>query len=336
MERHSDFRASNIKLIDSCGRKINYLRLSVTDRCNMCCHYCAPREHGEQLEQNELLSFADLESLTRSAIAAGIQKVRITGGEPLVRPGVIEFLARIRKLPGLQRLVLTTNGMLLPFFAGQLAAAGVDSLNVSLDSLNPERFKEITGVAGLGRVLAGIDAALDAGIRVKLNMVPMRGINDDEILKLLNYACERGISLRFIEYMPVYRPVNWQNRIISGTEILERLSREFDLEEQARLPLDGPAKYYRLAGKQTTVGLISPVFEHICNACNRIRITSAGRMRSCLFSDQELDLRPFLGLGQEQELICAFQKVIFDKPESHHLHQQDQGYRSFAMSAVGG
>ena len=336
MIRTDNYGISRTKLIDSCGRKINYLRISVTERCNMRCTYCMPENSSKKNVPGHYLSFSQFETLVRSAVQIGIEKVRITGGEPLLRPGLIDFLCRIGKIEGLERLVITTNGLLLPYLARDLASSGVHSLNISLDSLNVDTFKSITGGADLSTVIKGIDAALNVGLRVKLNMVPMRGINDHEIIRMVNFASQRGIGLRFIEYMPVYRPLNWQEKIISGTEILNLLMNNFDLAEQGRSPLDGPANNYQLIGKNVTVGLISPVYEHICSACNRIRITSKGRMRSCLFSDHELDLIPLLESGEDADLMQIMKNFIIHKPVSHHLHEKNQNYSSFSMAAIGG
>lgn len=188
----------------------------------------------------------------------------------------------------------------------------------------------------LQQVLSGIDAASQADMQVKLNMVPMRGINDNEVFTMVKFACERGISLRFIEYMPVYRPDDWQKMVISGSEILTILQQHFELTSLPRLPLAGPAKYFKIAGQETTVGIIAPVFDHICSDCNRIRITAAGRVRGCLFSDAEIDLRPLLKEGRQQDLRATIKQVIDDKPEGNHLKQYEQGFRNFSLAAVGG
>ncbi len=336
MNHLSEQNSSAAPLQDSCGRKISYLRLSITDRCNLRCHYCVPSEGIDKLQHSDILSFEELEYLARTVVGLGIEKIRITGGEPLVRSGVVDFLARLGQIPGLRHLVLTTNGVLLADLAAGLAAAGVRSLNVSLDSLKPEIFAGITRHHDLHRVVAGIDAALAAGMQVKLNMVPMRGINDNEILAMVRFACERRISLRFIEYMPVYRPADWQKMVIPGDEILNLLNEHFELQTQPRLPLAGPAKNFKIAGQETTLGIIAPVFDHICSDCNRIRVTAAGHARGCLFSDQETDLRPLLQEGRQEELIAAFRQVIGSKPEGHRLQQSEQGYSNFSMAAVGG
>ena len=336
MNHLSEKKLSVASLQDSCGRKISYLRLSITDRCNLRCHYCVPAGGMQKLQHSGILSFVELESLAKTVIALGIEKIRITGGEPLVRPGAVEFLDRLGHLPGLRHLVLTTNGVLLPSLAADLATAGVRSLNISLDSLRPETFANIAGIQGLQRVISGIEAALKTDMMVKLNMVPMRGINDSEIFDMVKYACEHRISLRFIEYMPVYRAANWQKMVIPGAEILRRLRQQFELTPLPHLPLAGPAQYFKISDQETKVGIIAPVFDHICSDCNRIRITAAGRIRSCLFSDEEIALRPFLQEGRQQELITAFRKVIDNKPAGHKLLNSDHGFSAFPMAAVGG
>lgn len=321
---------------DSCGRRISYLRLSITDRCNLRCHYCMPEEGVPKLGHADILSFEELERLAEAVTGLGIEKIRITGGEPLVRKGVVGFLARIGQLPHLRHLVLTTNGVLLPELAPGLAHAGVHSLNISLDSLDAGTFACISKRPELKRVLAGIEAALAAKIQVKLNMVPMRGINDGEILRMVDFARERRISIRFIEYMPVYRPADWQARVISGEEVLTLLRDRFDLIPLPRSPLAGPAQNFRISGQETTIGLISPVYGHTCGDCNRIRVTATGRARGCLFSDGEVDLRPLLREGREEALEQAIRQVIGSKPDGHHLHDPDAGHSAFPMSRIGG
>ncbi len=323
-------------LTDSCGRKINYLRLSITDRCNFHCHYCMPAESGHNTQVIDSLSLEELETLAQIAVDLGIEKIRITGGEPLLRPGVVDFLARLGRLPGLRHLGLTTNGVFLSSVADELKNAGVHSINVSLDSLNPHTFASITRNRSLLKVLAGIDAAIDAKIKVKINTVPMRGINDSEIFELVDYACKRKISLRFIEYMPVYKPADWQKKIILGNELLAHISKQFDLIPLPRSPLSGPAQNFQISGTETNIGIISPVFGHICGDCNRIRITANARARGCLFSDQEINLRPLLKMTDKENLITAFKTVIESKPDKHQLLDPNFEHKAFNMSTIGG
>ncbi|HEY6874554.1 MAG TPA: GTP 3',8-cyclase MoaA [Geobacteraceae bacterium] len=325
-----------MELIDSCGRKINYLRLSVTDRCNMRCTYCMPPGGIPLVAHDDILSYEELLVVARAAVAAGIEKIRVTGGEPLVRRGIVPFLARLAALPGLRQLVLTTNGLCLEEMAGELYAAGVQRLNVSLDSLHPETFAAITRGASLHRIMAGIEAAERAGFPLKINVVVMRGVNDGELLDFAAMTLERPLTVRFIEYMPAIRAKNWEGLVVPGEELLERLGRRFSLVPQEREGLAGPARVYRIAGAAGTIGVITPVSGHFCGECNRIRVTAAGRARGCLFADDGLDLRPLLAAGDEAALAAALRAFAICKPDRHHLGATEGQHTPFAMSAIGG
>ena len=236
-------------LLDPHGRCINYLRLSVTDRCNLRCRYCMPAEGMALVGHDDILSYEELLRIARAAVAIGVEKIRVTGGEPLVRRGIIDFLRQLVALPGLQRLVLTTNGMMLPEMAAPLRNAGVESLNISLDSLRPLTFAAITRGGDLRQVLAGIEAAESAGFRfIKINVVVMRGVNDEEIEEFAALTMERPWRVRFIEYMPTLAEPGWEETVVPGTEILARLSRRFTMTDEASENLAGPARYQRIAG----------------------------------------------------------------------------------------
>ena len=325
-----------MKLVDPFGRKINYLRLSVTDRCNMRCSYCMP-EHGvDKLPHQEVLSYEELHRIARAAVRLGVRKIRVTGGEPLVRKGIVPFLAGLSAIPGLQQLVLTSNGVLLEEMADDLRAAGVQRLNISLDSLDPVRFGQITRVGDLKRVLAGIAAADRAGFPVKINMVVMRGVNDAEVEAIASLAIDRPYTVRFIEYMPSSREERWQSLVLSGREILDRLSAKFPLLPIDRSELAGPAKEYRIAGAAGTLGIITPVTGHFCGDCNRIRVTSTGLAKGCLFSDNKLDLKPFLGEDDADLLEEALLRIVAGKPGRHEMSAVSANHTPFAMSAIGG
>ena len=325
-----------MKLIDSFGRKINYLRLSVTDRCNMRCRYCMPEEGVDKLSHQDVLSYEELHRIARAAVALGIEKIRVTGGEPLVRKGIVPFLARLSAIDGLKQLVVTSNGQLLEEMAGELRAAGVQRLNISLDSLNPERFSAITRIGNLQRVMAGIAAADQAGFPVKINMVVMRGVNDDEIDAIASLAMERPYTVRFIEYMPSAGEERWQSLVVPGSEILERLAARFPLQPIAPGELAGPAREYRIAGAAGTLGIITPVTGHFCAECNRIRVTSTGKAKSCLFANGEFDLKPFLAEQDDASLQDALRRIVEGKPGRHQLSPESAGHTPFAMSAIGG
>ncbi|MBT0665097.1 GTP 3',8-cyclase MoaA [Geobacter pelophilus] len=325
-----------MELTDGYGRNINYLRLSVTDRCNMRCIYCMPSEGIRLLEHHEVLSYEELLLVARAAIANGIEKIRVTGGEPLVRKGIIRFLEQLAAIPGLRQLVLTTNGLALAEMAEPLRQAGVQRLNISLDSLQPETLARITRGADVNKVLAGIAAAERAGFPLKINMVVMRGINDAEILDFAALTLNRPITVRFIEYMPSIRSDGWQERVVAGESILEQIGRRYPFVAQERDGLAGPARIFRIDGAAGDFGIITPVTGHFCEDCNRIRVTASGRVRSCLFADNGLDLKPFLARGDQEGLAAALRSVVACKPKQHALVEQDNSYTSFAMAAIGG
>ncbi len=317
---------------DKLGRTINYLRLSITDRCNLRCCYCMPATGVPACEHGDILRYEELLKVAEAAVSLGIEKVRITGGEPLVRKGLISFLNQLGSLSGLSEMTLTTNGLLLEETAEQLKAVGVNRLNVSLDSLDPQTYAQITRGGDLKKVLAGLEAAEQAGLRLKLNMVVMRGINDHEVENFAALSQQHPWSVRFIEYMPTIREAAWKNRVISGGEILERLKQTFALSSLSTSRLCGPAKPYRIDGAIGTVGIITPMSEHFCGNCNRIRVTSQGFAKSCLLSNQSRDLKPALAEGGEAVKL-ALSEVIAGKNLQHHFMDEDG---SFQMSCVGG
>jgi GTP 3',8-cyclase len=323
-------------LIDSFGRKINYLRLSVTDRCNMRCRYCMPEDGVEKLDHRQILSYEQLRKIARAAVAAGIEKIRVTGGEPLVRKGIVPFLSELSALPGLKQLVVSSNGMLLQEMAGDLRAAGVQRLNISLDSLDPENFRRITRTGDLKRVLAGIAAADRAGFPVKINMVVMRGVNDHEIEAIASLAIDKPYTVRFIEYMPSSRERCWQSLVLPGKEILDRLTAKFPLRPLDRGELAGPAKEYRIVGAAGTLGTITPVTGHFCADCNRIRVTAIGQAKGCLFTGKEHDLKPFLGEHDAGLLENSLRTIVRNKPGRHQMCAESAGHAPFAMCAIGG
>ncbi len=325
-----------MKLIDSYGRKINYLRLAVTDRCNLRCRYCMPAEGVPKLAHHDILSYEELFLLARTAVSMGIEKVRVTGGEPLVRKGIVEFLARLSSISGLKHLVLTTNGLLLEEMAEDLRRAGVQRLNISLDSLHPETFKRVTRCGDLARVMAGIAAAERVGIPVKINMVVMRGINDAEILDFARLSLDKPYAVRFIEYMPTIKEDNWQSLTMPGKEILDRIENEFAFKSLDQAELAGPAQNYKIDGAQGSFGLITPLSGHFCGACNRIRVTSSGTVRSCLFSELEYDLKPFLRSKDATAVKVALRRTISAKPEKHRISCSEAEHQAFAMSSIGG
>lgn len=321
---------------DGLGRSVNYLRLSITDRCNLRCCYCMPATGVPSCGHDEILRYEELLRIARAAAALGIEKVRVTGGEPLVRKGVVDFLAALKAIPGLTEIALTTNGLLLADLAGPIKAAGVKRLNVSLDSLDPQVFAEITRGGDLRQVLNGVAAAEEAGLRLKLNMVVMRGLNDREVEDFAALTLEKPWSVRFIEYMPTIRERAWRDRVIAGSEILERLGRRFALSPLATGRLCGPARPYRIAGARGSVGIITPMTDHFCGSCNRIRVTATGFAKSCLLADDAVDLKPYLTVENPAALQDALLRVVAGKGQHHHLGDVDNGPSPFAMAGIGG
>lgn len=342
---------STPQLIDRFGRKITYVRLSLTERCNFRCVYCMPAQ-GDPFSANaELLSWDEIERLARWFAQRGVTKLRLTGGEPLVRhdlPGLVDRLARI---PGIEHIALTTNGFLLKPLASALADAGLTSINLSLDTLDPERFAAITRTGSLERVIDGLDAALAAGIHdIKLNAVMVRGLNDDEFPALIRFAQQRGVVLRFIEVMPIGMQTIWgeagEARCISARELRELLATRWTLSADGSEFGAGPARYWRLRGPDMPdegypVGIIGAVTECFCEACNRLRITATGGLRACLADDEELSLRDILRSPlspQDQEVLLeqAVGRALEGKKERHRFDLEAGGVTTKAMNAIGG
>jgi cyclic pyranopterin phosphate synthase len=325
-----------MSLIDSYGRKINYLRLSVTDRCNMRCRYCMPPEGIEKLKHKDILSYEELMMLARAAVQLGIEKIRVTGGEPLVRSGIIDLLQDLAKIPSLRQLVLTTNGVLLEEMAGKLKLAGVQRLNISLDSMRPSTFSQITRYGDLEKVLKGIRVAEEVGFPIKINVVAMRGVNDDEFVDFAKLTLNKPYAVRFIEYMPTSQDADWQALVIPGEEIIKRIAEYYPIEEAERGLLSGPSRNFQIKGAAGKIGIITPISGHFCGECNRIRVTSSGMAKSCLFDDSEHDLKPYLKAGSEDLLKEVLQGIVMKKPGKHLLSDHDSGHKPFEMSKVGG
>lgn len=324
-------------LTDAYGRRINYLRLSVTDRCNLRCCYCMPAEGVSKLEHRDLLSYEELLRVSEACVREGVEKIRVTGGEPLVRKGLVPFLKELSGLAGLKELVLTTNGMLLQELALPLRKAGVARLNISLDSLKPETFARVTRGGDLARVMSGIVTAEKAGFPpVKINMVVMRGINDQEILDFAALTLKKAYTVRFIEYMPTLRDHEWGAQCMSGSEILQRISERYPLLPLVSAEMAGPARNFRIEGAAGAIGIITPISGHFCESCNRIRVTAAGRVRSCLFSEQGVDLKPLLAMSDDDTLRQTVRRIVNEKPGRHHLAEEQEEKQRVNMSRIGG
>jgi len=309
-------------LFDSWQRQINYLRVSVTNRCNLSCVYCSVGSIPH-LPRNEILSYEEIQRLVQVAASMGINKVRLTGGEPLLRPDLSKLVWMLSQIEGIDDIALTTNGILLSQYATELKETGLKRVNVSLDTLKKDRFKRITGQDRLREVLSGLESARLAGLEpVKINMVVLPEINDDEILDIARMSVSEGWHVRFIEFMPFGTPMAEAFETISAKEIRERIQSLGKLEPYTGKPGNGPAKYYKLNGAKGTIGFISPMTEHFCYTCNRLRLTSDGQLRPCLLDDDEVNLKELLrNGGNTDELKQLIRQAIVTKREQHHLNE---------------
>jgi cyclic pyranopterin phosphate synthase len=320
---------------DQHGRLIQYLRISVTDRCNFRCLYCMPQEGLEWLPKSGILTYEEIHGIVSRLAELGVSRIRITGGEPTIRPDLDVLIRKIRSIGAIEDIALSTNGVRLPLFAPALRSAGLDRVNVSVDSLRPER------IASIARRDLGFDpvrslrAAEAAGLSpIKVNVVVMRGINDDEVTDFARLAIDNPWHVRFIELMPVgdMRSVTWEH-VVPSAEVLERISSLGSLEEVNGPSGNGPAVYYRLSGGSGTVGLITPMTHTYCGSCNRVRLTADGRLRTCLFGDHEVNLREAYRRGDDVGPL--FIRALSEKPKEHALLQMRVGGLR-ALSEVGG
>lgn len=308
------------KLSDPFGRAIDYLRLSVTDQCNFACLYCVPPE-GLPCAVNEKLSPEDFERIGRVAVELGFRKIRLTGGEPLVRRDIGELIARLAALTPRPKIALTTNGFWLQERLPKLLAAGLQSVNVSLDSLDPVRFEEITRRRGLADVLRGIHAALAAGLEVKTNCVVMRGMREHDLFGFVDLAREYDFEVRFLEFMPLCG-TGWSSELhVPLAEIRSTIDEKFGLLPLDH-PKDQPATVFALRGGRGCIGFIASLTEPFCESCSRMRVTSDGMIRPCLFSEQAYDLKPALAAGDDQALSDVFRQAVFEKPRGHGWSDQ--------------
>lgn len=329
-------------MIDQYQRKIEYVRISLTDRCNLRCRYCMP-EHGiKKLRHEDILTFAEILRVVRALASLGVRKVRLTGGEPLIRRGIADLVRAIREVPGIEQVVLTTNGVLLDEMAGPLARAGLSGVNISLDTLNPETFASITRRPLLDRVRRGISAWQALGISaVKFNCVPIAGVNESEIPALAVLARDHAVKVRFIELMPIGCAYEVGYQGVPMESVRRRIEKAYGPLKAADLPAgtaDGPAAYYRLAGFRGEIGFIDAVAHKFCSSCNRVRLTAEGFLKLCLNAQTGLDLRTLLRDGTSgEQLRLAVQQAIYRKPEEHFFAEKNNKDRDGrAMVQVGG
>jgi GTP 3',8-cyclase len=346
-------------LVDSHGRILRDLRVSITDRCNFRCLYCLPETEAAQnfyrgrwatlphstpivqqwVPKTHILSFEEIERAVRIAVSLGIQKIRLTGGEPLLRHNVEDLVARVASISGITDLAMTTNGFLFAQKAQALRDAGLRRVSFSLDSLDRDNFKKITGRDGLGEVLQSINLAQELGFQpVKVNAVIIRGINDHEIEALAEFARERNLSFRFIEFMPLDSARAWQKEmVVSGKEVLDRLGARFELQPAASDNPSSTSKRWSFADGRGEIGIIAPVSEPFCGHCNRIRLTADGKIRTCLFSVTEHDLRSRLrGEASDEEIGEWLKEVAWQKEARHHIGEPEFVAPPRSMSCIGG
>lgn len=312
---------------DGYGRDIYYLRLSVTDLCNLRCVYCMPAGGVEKRRHEDVLTVEELQEIARSAGRCGIRKIRLTGGEPLVRRGIVDICARTAAAPGVEEVCMTTNGLLLPKLAPELRKAGLRRVNISLDTLSPELYRELTRVGNIEDAVSGLKAALDNFETVKINAVLIGGTNEPEIRQMVYITKDAPVELRFIELMPIGECAHWpRERFLENSAVLEAVP------ELEPCGTSGVARLFSLPNARGRVGLISPLSSHFCPECNRIRITPDGRLKPCLHSAQEIELRGFHGA----ELDAKLREGICAKPMRHHLSPASPSESLRGMSRIGG
>lgn len=321
---------------DRFKRQVNYLRIAITDRCNLRCRYCMPAAGVPLKSHQDILRLEEIVTLARVAANKGIDRIRLTGGEPLVRKNVVTLVKQLAAIATIKELTLTTNGTLLGGLAKPLKAAGLSRVNISLDTLNKERYLYITRKGNLNSVWEGIKAALNAGLTpVKLNVVITRGFNEDEILDFARLADEHPLHIRFIELMPIGTALTTASQYVSMAETKHQIMQVFSLEPLTDIVTNGPAVNFKIVGGKGSIGFISAMSNHFCYRCNRLRLTADGRLRPCLYWDGELDLKGPLRSGvSEAELAAIFARAIKLKPLRHHL--EEGWHQPRAMSQIGG
>ena len=323
-----------ISMLDQWGRNIHYLRVSITDKCNLRCRYCMPKG-VDIVPMSDLLTFEEIRAVCRQASFLGIDRIKITGGEPLVRRGVVELVAMLRELPGIRQITMTSNGVLLPKYLPDLVRAGLDGINISLDTLDRENYVRITGRDHLDQVMEGMEMALASGIRVKMNSVLMRGSNDREWMELIAMARTKEMDVRIIEMMPIGFGKTYES--VSNQELLVLMKEHFpDIREDRRFHGNGPAVYYQIPGWKGSIGLISPVHGKFCDRCNRIRMSAMGDLKPCLCYAPVANIRDLLRSQGEEAVAEILKKVIVDKPKAHCFSKIEDITEEKQMIAIGG
>ncbi|MCE5312087.1 MAG: GTP 3',8-cyclase MoaA [Nitrospiraceae bacterium] len=325
-------------IADRYERTIDYLRISITDRCNLRCIYCMPSNGIKPIEHKEVLSYEEIIRIVRVASCIGVRKIRLTGGEPLTRKDLPGLVSAINSIEGIEDVSLTTNGILLKQQIGELAGAGLKRINISLDSMKPERYAEITRGGRLEAVWEGIKEAEAAGISpIKINMVPIRGFNEDEIADFARLTLKFPYHIRFIEFMPIGAKEIWSEAKYIPTEEIKNMVSEVAPIYSVKARKSGPARYFRFENAPGVIGFISAVTHHFCNTCNRLRLTSDGKLRPCLFSETEIDLRSAIRDGADDHEIERMLKLAVEiKPEGHQISHERSFNHLKPMSKIGG
>lgn len=320
-------------MLDSYGREISYMRISVTDRCNLRCRYCMP-EGINLIPMEKILTYEEIVMIAEAAVMLGITRFKITGGEPLIRKGVTNLIGMLKSIDGLKEVTLTTNGLLLPQYARELKDAGIDGINVSLDSLNPDTYVKITGSASLDKVIDGIDMCLEYGIKTKINSVVLKDIPTGNYIDLAKLAIDKNVDVRFVEIMPIGSGLGFES--LSCNEIIQELRKLYPtMTEDCSYHGNGPAKYYKVPGFKGDIGIINSVHNKFCDSCNRIRLTSTGELKPCLCYGDTFSLMPALrgGLGELTDII---KKAVLNKPCGHDFAVRENISESRSMSQIGG
>ena len=326
------------KLIDNYNRHLNYLRISITDRCNLQCRYCEPQDLIPKLSHADILTYEEILRVVRVATRLGISKVRVTGGEPLVRKGVYDFLKELTVTEGLKDVSLTTNGVLLKDNLEKIRSAGISRINISLDTLNPAKYHEITGYDEFNRVWQGIEKAHQMGFNpIKLNIVALKGVNDDEFVEMARLSFQYPFHIRFIEYMPIGRSDFNPDSLLLAPEIKNRISDLGNLVTVQENENDGPARRYKYEKAIGEIGFIPALSQHFCNRCNRLRLTASGQLRPCLLSDHQEDLKEAIRKDcSDQQLADIFINAVRHKPSDHNLVVKNPARVCGQMRAIGG
>jgi len=318
-------------MLDHKGRTIDYLRVSLTDRCNLRCIYCMPEEGIVKKTHNDIMRFEDLEKVISSFASLGIKKVRFTGGEPLILNGLENLIKYTSSLPSIEDVSLTTNGILLADMAEELKKAGLNRVNISLDTLNKEKFKEITRGGDLNKVLSAIEKCIDINLKpVKINMVLMKGINDDEVENFIDLTKDMPLHVRFIELMPIGEGLKFfEKSSMKIDEIIDNHKELIHIKDKSNV-----ASVYKIDGAKGTVGFISPMSCKFCSDCNKVRLTSSGTIKPCLHSEEEINLKPYF--NDDQMLRSVIEDAIYNKPEEHHLETDKKSKTHKMMYQIGG